>query len=580
MSLEKTKAQLIEMLDNSDNNVIALSGKWGAGKTHLWEDVRGGSGDDKVKNSLYVSLFGLSNVDQIKRKLMEVAIPGAEEHGGTVEVVKNMVKVGFKALAEHYKALAAVNDLNLLLMAPVVLREKLIVIDDIERKHEKLGIDEVLGFIDEYSKQFDVRFLLVLNDDQLSQKTEQEHLWTTFREKVIDQEIRLATTPEEAFGIAIHIWPSKYEPALRRAVMASGITNIRIIGKIVKAANQILAGRDLSEAIQARCVPSIALFSAIHYRGLEDGPSFQFALNVGNPDWARISRKEKAEPTEEEKREDRWRMLISELGIHSCDDFEKVLVEFLESGLFVGDQVQAIINRYVSEGQTMEARQNVRAFITKAIWDHRVSETDLVAEAASFPAVAPQLDPYLSTELYDILAGLEGGQAVGTQVIQAWIVAFQGVGGTAPNDENPFGNPLHSDIRAVFDAANAHAQAQATVVDACNHIVEQSGWGTMQEVAMKRATTADFESAIRDMNVESLPKFMRRMIQMRLQRGTYDPHFGNATERFMDACRAIANDPSPESARLAKLMKRLFAKTALATELDLSQPVQSNAEGL
>jgi hypothetical protein len=70
------------------------------------------------------------------------------------------------------------------------------------------------------------------------------------------------------------------------------------------------------------------------------------------------------------------------------------------------------------------------------------------------------------------------------------------------------------------------------------------------------------------MGVDELPKFMRRMIQMRLQRGTYDPHFGSATERFMEACKAIANDQTPGSARLAKLMKRLFEKTALASELN------------
>lgn len=171
-----------------------------------------------------------------------------------------------------------------------------------------------------------------------------------------------------------------------------------------------------------------------------------------------------------------------------------------------------------------------------------------------------------------MLAEFPEGQAVGAQVIQAWIAAFQDAGGPGPNDDNPFGNPLHPDIRVAFDAANAHAQAQATVVEACNHIIEQSGWGTMQEVALKRATAADFESVIRDMNVEDLPTFMRRMIQIRLQRGIYDPHFGSATEHFMEACRAIANDQSPESARLAKLMKRLFARTALATELDPSQP--------
>jgi hypothetical protein len=479
------------------------------------------------------------------------------------------VKVGLKALAEHYTALAAVNDLNLLLMAPVVLRQKLIVIDDIERKHKKLGIDEVLGFIDEYSKQFGVRFLLLLNDDQLSAKSEQENLWVTFREKVIDQEIKLATTPEEAFGIAIHIWPSKFEPALRRAVMVCGISNIRIIGKVVKAANQILAGRELSDAIQARCVPSIVFFSAIYYRGLEDGPDFQFALNVGNSNWTRFGRKENDEKTEQQKREDRWRMLMSELGINGCDDFEKVLVEYLESGLFEGNQVQVIIERYVAEGQAMEARQNARDFITKVMWDHHVSEGDLIAEAGGIPAVAAQLDPYIATELYEMLIELEGGQALGAKVIQAWIVAFQRDGGKVPIDDNPFGNNLHPDIKAAYDAANEKVQEQATVVEACNHIIEQSGWGTMQEVVMKRATAGDFEAAIRDMSVEGLPKFMRRMIQMRLQRSTFDPHFGNATEHFMTACRAIANDQRPESARLAKMMKRLFAKTALATELDL-----------
>lgn len=568
MSLEKTKGQLIALLGNSDNSVIALSGKWGTGKTHLWEKVQRESAEDKVKGALYVSLFGLSTVDQIKRKLMEIAIPGADEHGGTIDLVKNFVKVGIKAASEHYKALAALNDLNVLLMAPVVLREKLIVIDDIERKHEKLGIDEVLGFIDEYSKQFKVRFVLVLNDDQLSSKGDQEKLWATFREKVIDQEIRLSTSSEEAFAIAIKLWPSKYGEALKGAVIACGLTNIRIAGKVIKAANQILAHRDLIDSIQARVVPSIVLFAAIHYRGLEDGPDFQFALNIANPDWSRQLRDKNAEPTEQEKREDRWRMLMSELGIHGCNDFEKILVEFLESGLFEGDQIQAIIDRYVAEGQTMEARQSVRTFIKNAIWNHRASEIDLVTEAETFLKLAGQLDPYLATELHDVLKELTGGQPLADQVIQAWISAFQAGGGHAPDDENPFGNPLHPDIKAAFEAAVEHAQAKATVAQACNHIIEYRGWGTLQEVAMKRATAADFELAIRDMDIEALPRFMRRMIQMRLQRATYDPHFGDATECFVEACRTIANDGRPESARLGKLIKRLFLNTAIASELN------------
>lgn len=568
MSIESTKKQLIELLERVDNNVIALSGKWGTGKTHLWNEVKKESKDEKVQKALYVSLFGLSTVDQVKRKLMEGALPEVAIGGGRLEAVKSIFRTGVTAAATHYKALAAINDLNLLLIAPVALRNRVIVIDDIERKHEKLGIDEVLGFIDEYSKEFKSRFVLVLNDDQLSSKGEQEKLWATFREKVIDQEIKLSTSPEEAFSIAIKLWPSKYEAALNRACIACALTNIRIVGKMIKAANQILANRDLTDAIQARVMPSIVLFAAIHYRGLEDGPDFQFALNVANPDWGHFIRDKNAEPTEQEKREDRWRMLMSELGIHGCDDFEKVLVEFLESGLFKSDQVQAIIERYVAEGLAMDARQNARSFIVKAIWDHRATDADLVAEAAGFPAVADHLDPYVATELHGILGELVGGQPLADQVIQAWIAAFNARGGPAPEDDNPFGNPLHQDIKAAFDAAVAQSHAEATVVQACMHVIENNGWGTMQEVAMKKATAADFESAIRDMDIDTLRRFMRRMIQMRLQKGTYDQHFGTATERFMEACRAIANDQAPGSIRLAKLIRRLFEKTALASELN------------
>lgn len=575
MSLEKTKKQLIELLGNADNKVIALAGRWGTGKTHLWNEVKDQFERQQVPKTLYVSLFGLSSIDQVKRKLMEGALPDAAVEGGKLEVIKNLFKSGVHAVATHYKALAAINDLNLLLMAPLALRDRVIVIDDIERKHAKLGIDEVLGFVDEYSKEFDARFVLVLNDDQLANEGEQRTLWTTFREKVIDREIKLSTTPDEAFSIAIKISASpKYEAELKRAVLACGLTNIRIIRKVINAANQILADRELSSPIQARVVPSIVLFCAIHYCGLEDGPDFQFALNIGNPSWAKFLKDKKENPTEEEKRKDQWRMLMSELGISSCGEFEKVLVEFLESGLFESNKVQAIIERYVNLTQSIEVHQKARTFIKKAIWDHRLTDADLVAEATVFPAVGGQLDPYVVTELHEVLSELDNGQDLAEKVVQAWIAAFKARGESVPDDDNPFGTHLHPDIQATFDAAVDQQQAQATVVEACNHIFKHNGWGTLQEMAMKRATASDFDSAIREMDIENLPTFMRRMIQMRLQRSTYDPHFGDATSRFVEACRAIANDQSTESARLAKLIKRLFAKTVLASELEPIKPAQ------
>jgi hypothetical protein len=86
--------------------VIALSGKWGTGKTHILNEVRAESGNDKAKNALYVSLFGLSSIDQLKRKLIEAAIPGVESHGGMFDGLKNLCKFGVSAGAQNNKALA------------------------------------------------------------------------------------------------------------------------------------------------------------------------------------------------------------------------------------------------------------------------------------------------------------------------------------------------------------------------------------------------------------------------------------------------------------------------------------------
>ena len=83
---------------------------------------------------------------------------------------------------------------------------------------------------------------------------------------------------------------------------------------------------------------------------------------------------------------------------------------------------------------------------------------------------------------------------------------------------------------------------------------------------MRQATAGEFEVAIREMeDLDNLSSFMRRMIEMRLQKETHASHFGEATERFIEACRNIANDT--KSPRLAGLVKRLFEGTAIASEL-------------
>lgn len=64
MSIQLTKSHFEDVLKDRDNNVIALSGRWGTGKSHLWDEIQKSSHDDSVKGAIYISLFGLASMDR------------------------------------------------------------------------------------------------------------------------------------------------------------------------------------------------------------------------------------------------------------------------------------------------------------------------------------------------------------------------------------------------------------------------------------------------------------------------------------------------------------------------------------
>lgn len=361
MTLKSTRDHLVQLLADHDNKVIALTGKWGTGKSHLWREVKSVSNDEAVKGALYVSLFGLSDVNKVKLKIVQSALPSAEKHSAAWDKILVGMAGAKKVLNSLRKGFSALDELALLAV-PSLLKDKVIVLDDIERKHEKLSIDEVLGFIDEFTQQHGARFVLILNSDRLDDR----RVWDTLREKVVDQEIRLDTSTNEAFDIAIGLAPSPYADRIRAAAERCGLTNIRIIHKLIKAVSRILGNRtDLSDSLLSRVVPSTVLLATVHYKGIEDGPDFEFILAQGTPsDWSIFLKKEEVDD-EESKRKSKWKLLLNELGIHSCDDYELLVIEFLQSGLFDAKAVTAIIDRYVTENDAMIARNDISKFFER-----------------------------------------------------------------------------------------------------------------------------------------------------------------------------------------------------------------------
>ncbi|MFY2819566.1 KAP family NTPase [Achromobacter xylosoxidans] len=576
MSLTSTEAQLVQALADQENKVVALSGNWGTGKSYLWRQVKEKSNDEKIRAALYISLFGLSSIEQVKLKIVQSAIPSADQHSTWWDSTKKGWAAASKILEGFHKSFSALNEIALLAV-PSILKNRVIVIDDIERKHEKLSVDEVLGFVDEFTQQHGARIVLILNIDELVDLD----LWDTFREKVIDQEIRLDTSPTEAFDIAAGLVSSLYSEQIKVAVEGCGVTNIRIICKIIRVVKRILGEqKHLSDDVLARVIPSTVLLSAIYYKGIEDGPDFDFVLSIGNTDWADWAKKEE-ELDEEGQRRAQWRLKLRQLGIHGSDEYERLVVDYLKSGLFDATAVKDLIERYVSATETIRTHRLRNQLYEHINWHHTMSDAELVIEAKSLVKLVHNFDPSNLAALCDAVSELDGGEPVAESMVDHWIRVFRQQSAHEDNDNDllhVLGRPIHPRVQAELDAAKAAAHAKLTVVDAVRDITEKSGWGSRETAIMTSATVKDFELALTTLEGDSFKHFVCRCVDMCMHRTTYDTHFGTALSHFIKACQNICADPA--QLRLSRTLKMLFKDARLQGALSPVLEADSTCKAL
>lgn len=112
MTLARCKAALLHLIDDQENRVIALSGKWGTGKTELWKQVRGQTVDAKAKDAVLVSLFGVSTTTELKLKIAEGLAPKLGE--GHFDAIKAGIAGFKKVLKGFHSSFSALDELSLL----------------------------------------------------------------------------------------------------------------------------------------------------------------------------------------------------------------------------------------------------------------------------------------------------------------------------------------------------------------------------------------------------------------------------------------------------------------------------------
>lgn len=92
---------------------------------------------------------------------------------------------------------------------------------------KELGVIKIMGFINEYISQYQTRFLLIMNLNEMSQ--ENLNAWKVMNEKLVEVEVFHNISPGEAFKIAAEGHSIPHRKGLESAISILNIGNIRLI---------------------------------------------------------------------------------------------------------------------------------------------------------------------------------------------------------------------------------------------------------------------------------------------------------------------------------------------------------------
>lgn len=502
MSIQDTRKSLLTALKENNNRVVALFGKWGTGKSHMWRDAREEYEKDTGKKTIYASVFGAQDIRSLKMKLLQLAV--AEDTNARKEIEKYLPYAAgaLKAASLFLPSLTLASDFALLAL-PHALKKKLIVLDDLERKHDSLSISEILGLIDEITQRAECKVLIIMNRAKLSDLGD----WRELREKVVDAEIELRTTPEEAVEIAIKRLPSTHNVEIAHAISTCRINNIRVTQRIISTINRILANINKpSQQLLARVVPSTTLLTAIYLDGMEDPPTIEFVLRAGLPEKTGTQsdpRSDLGEDSQKSPGTENWHQLLLNLGIFGCDEYETLLIDFLETGMLDESRLSTVVQNYASEEQKLVASNSCRLLRAEIYWNWRKTDADLLRDAEELSKLASQLSIGDCSSLIEALSEIPNSQPICDRFLDA---AASNIRDTSPevDIEVPFFNPLHPILQEAISERERRIHDQTELRHALDAIVERGVYGLRHTRALNRMTADDFRREIEEATIEDL----------------------------------------------------------------------------
>ena len=354
---------LEKFLLNKAYGVLALSGSWGVGKTHLLRAFL-----DTVKNKSgfnghsYASLFGVTDVAGMRAKATENMILhrdrkeileryGADARASLVpfnlifpasQTLVRFLNTGWTGVASQ--------------AAYWFLRDSIVCLDDIERADVALTPKMIMGFVDELRAK-GCKVVIVLNREKVSEVAEYAKFW----EKVVDADIRLSPSVSENVALAFGV----------DGISQSAIAWARHVFEAVNAANLRVHKRaawliqELERPLSGTRadVQQLVIIHAVLLTWAVLDPDAVIPLKVLQSTkfgfLYRSIASDMAEQSELTSQEKLWEKATQKLNF-SPADFDRLLIEMIQTGWCDSAELSTALALIEEEVKRQDARLKLR----------------------------------------------------------------------------------------------------------------------------------------------------------------------------------------------------------------------------
>ena len=187
-----------DYLTRETNNALLITGQWGVGKTYFFNNTL----SEKIKeikikgktNTNYtpirVSLFGVANIDDIGRKIFTELFPRLEKGMKigkglaklllSIPITKELIPEKIPELISEFEADNETKNYIINSMTNRIV----ICFDDLERVSKDFPIENLIGYINNLTENYDLKALIIGNTDEIESET-----FKKIKEKLIGVEI-------------------------------------------------------------------------------------------------------------------------------------------------------------------------------------------------------------------------------------------------------------------------------------------------------------------------------------------------------------------------------------------------------